>query len=198
MKKLAAFFLAAVLVMGLAVTAFAADSPSTINASATISDADQAAVDDLTADATGALTGAGLSASDASGYNLYGTYSLDSFDTNTAVVTISVPGLTTSDSVIVLQYINGAWVQIDASLVTVNDGSVTVIVSSDGPLAVYVSSSAAVGTGTSSTSTDSTGTGSSSSETSPTTGEAPIMAGFAAIVAIAAAGMIVTRKRHFA
>ena len=198
MKKLVAFFLAAVLVMGLTVTAFAASSPSTISASATIAEADQAAIDGLADDTT-------ASSLVASGYSLKGTYSLESFDTDTAIVTISVPGLTSSDSVTVLQYVDGAWVKIDDSLVTVGDGYITVTVSSDGPLAVYADeSSAAAGTSStdssaSSTSTDgSTSSTSSSSTTSPTTGEAPVMAGFAAIIAIAAVGMLASRKRHFA
>ncbi len=194
MKKLVAFFLAAVLVMGLTVTAFAAESPSvsSTTASATIDEADQAAVDELTGNASGALTGAGVSSSDASGLTLYGTYSLDSFDTATATVTISVPGLTTSNKVVVLQYVNGAWVKIDDSLVTVNDGSVTVIVDNDGPLAVYTDMTSSATTTTSSSTTSTT------TATSPTTGEAPVMAGFAAIIAIAAAGMLISRKKHFA
>lgn len=204
MKKIVALLMTAVMTIGMATVAFAAPSPqpstgnivaakdangqdvdlSKITTSDNFSTADQPGVDAIKSNPQNVLKDA-VGAPNANGYGLaYVTNITADGDVQFPLtLTFKVDGVTSTSKVLVLRYVNGKWVPIDA---IVGEGTVTVTVDGPSPIAIYVlNANAANGTD-------------SSKVVSPKTGSAPVMMCFVAVAAAAVAGMCVTSRRKHA
>ncbi|MCD7865761.1 MAG: hypothetical protein LUG54_07075 [Clostridiales bacterium] len=114
-------------------------------------------------------------------------------------IRFNISGVTTDSKVLVLHYINGAWV---AMPVTLGDGYIDVTFDSLSPVAIFVdeetlanaNSSAGVTTSDSSSSSSSSP---SSSATSPETGEFPLAGTLGVVAAAAVIGMLVAQRRRY-
>lgn len=208
MKKIAALLLAGVFTLGITMTAFAAPSPtadynySGVTASSTAGEVvvsasyeteeEKAAAVALAEDPVNTLAEvAGAEAAEDMSLAALFDVSVTGDVTFPVTITFSVSGVTTSSTVYVLHYVNGAWQRENPTLGT---GTVTVTFSSLSPVAIYVDKASAAngasGTGASGT----TGTA-DTGKTSPKTGEAPVMAVVAIIACCAVTGMAVSVRR---
>ncbi|MCD7982247.1 MAG: hypothetical protein LUF32_08065 [Clostridiales bacterium] len=206
MKKLIAFILAGTLIFGMSVQAFA-----TTYSSAT-TDLTQTSMDTETSSGTvetetinytsGGTSSTGVTVSatpSLSGYTVVwtGDVTVSETDDGTATVTFYVDSVTSDSTVVVYAYIDGEWVEVEA---TVEDGKIVVAGLEDGsvPIAIYVddeSVEAASDSGSTTSSSDST-TSSSDSTSSPQTGEFPVSGTLAVVIAAALAGMLLTQRRR--
>lgn len=190
MKKLTVLLLAVMMTCSMAVTAFAAGSPSGTNSGVELrfkdsfdNAEDQAAADAAKADPASALKAAGLSG-DYTLVTIVDAYVVDTATekaitpySGTISGTLQVADVKASDKIVVLHYLNGAWVQETA---TAGNGSVSMTLKGCSPVAIYKSASASGST--------------SAGTASPATGEAPMTAA-AAVLVVAAIGMVFCRKK---
>ncbi|MCC8152040.1 MAG: hypothetical protein LIO96_11475 [Lachnospiraceae bacterium] len=220
MKKAAAVLLAGVLVLGTAVTAFASSpetsSTKTANITATAeaagitgtaksastgktlniiisneysTDEHREAAEKIAADPMSVLEQLGLSTTGMVFKAVYNVEVEGAESGETVSVTFSVPNVTTGSTVYVLRYVDGAWVQVTG--VVLADGTVTIEYPyAEGPFTIYVDEDTAKAGTTSGDS--STGT------TSPKTGEVPVMPVALLVIALAAAGMVISSRKKTA
>lgn len=204
MKKIVALLMTAVMTIGMATVAFAAPSPqpstgnivaakdangqdvdlSKVTTSDNFAPADQPGVDAIKSNPQDVLKDA-VGAPNANGYGLaYVTNITADGDVQFPLtLTFKVDGVTSTSKVLVLRYVNGKWVPIDA---IVGEGTVTVTVDGPSPIAIYVlNANAANGTD-------------NAKVVSPKTGSAPVMMCVVAVAVAAAAGMCVTSRRKHA
>ena len=198
MKKVVALLMAAVLTVGMTVTAFAAPSPSAnadivtaakdadgnavdlsdIIVSENYDAAEQSAVDAIKADSQAVLASV-VGQSTAANVKFPVT------------LTFKIAGVTASSKVIVLHYYDGSWHQENP---TVGDGTVTVTFDRLSPVAFYVQNANGSGNGGNG-GNGANGNGSGSQVVSPKTGSSPVMMYAVIAAVVAAAGMCVTYKK---
>ena len=212
MKKIVALVMAAVLTVGMTVTAFATPSPeananivtaakdadgndidlSQIIVSENYDAADQSAVDAIKADPQAVLKSV-VGDANAANYSLALLRDVKVIGNVKFPVTLTfkIAGVTASSKVIVLHYYDGSWHQENP---TVGDGTVTVTFQRLSPVAFYVQNANGSGNGGNG-GNGANGNGSGSQVVSPKTGSSPVMM-YAVIAAVAAAaGMCVTYKK---
>ena len=212
MKKVVALLMAAVLTVGMTVTAFATPSPSANSDIVTaakdadgnaidLSDivvsekydaADQSAVDAIKADPQAVLASV-VGQSTAANYSLALLRDVKVIGNVKFPVTLTfkIAGVTASSKVIVLHYYDGSWHQENP---TVGDGTVTVTFDRLSPGAFYVQNANGSGNGGNG-GNGANGNGSGSQVVSPKTGSSPVMMYAVIAAVVAAAGMCVTYKK---
>ena len=230
MKKVVTLLMAAVMTFGLATTAFAADSveadktsvvgsvdvkgqPVEIVKKETFeSAAEQAAVEALKTDPAKVLAETKTNVN-ASEYVCTSVFDLTVEGNPESInwpiwVTLSVPGVSVGDSVVVLHYVNGAWQSETVSVLEA--GMIQVKFDQLSPVSIYVKkdstattdgekansgSTATTTSGSKTAGTSASTTASTSGKTSPKTGAAPVAEMMIVVAALAAAGMCVTAKK---
>ena len=210
MKKVVALLMAAVLTVGMTVTAFAAPSPSAnadivtaakdadgnavdlsdIIVSENYDAAEQSAVDAIKADSQAVLASV-VGQSTAANYSLLRDVKVIGNVKFPVTLTFKIAGVTASSKVIVLHYYDGSWHQENP---TVGDGTVTVTFDRLSPVAFYVQNANGSGNGGNG-GNGANGNGSGSQVVSPKTGSSPVMMYAVIAAVVAAAGMCVTYKK---
>ena len=205
MKKVVALLMAAVLTVGMTVTAFAAPSPSAnadivtaakdadgnavdlsdIIVSENYDAAEQSAVKAVLASVVGQSTAANYSLALLRDVKVIGNVKFP------VTLTFKIAGVTASSKVIVLHYYDGSWHQENP---TVGDGTVTVTFDRLSPVAFYVQNANGSGNGGNG-GNGANGNGSGSQVVSPKTGSSPVMMYAVIAAVVAAAGMCVTYKK---
>lgn len=213
MKKIVALLMTAVMTIGMATVAFAAPSPqpstgnivaakaangqdvdlSKVTTSDNFAPADQPGVDAIKSNPQNVLKDA-VGAPNANGYGLAYVTNITADDDVQFPLTLTfkVDGVTSTSKVLVLRYVNGQWVPIDA---VVGEGTVTVTVDGPSPIAIYVLNANAAGGNNGTNGANGTD---GSKVVSPKTGSAPVMMCVVAVAVAAAAGMCATSRRKHA